>query len=150
PAQGCHPVLDRPRGELHGQPAGNELLDMLGFQALSPQTAMAHLVQLIGNQIQDVLPIGLGRVAPIAVVSAELLEVIVQVTHRSATSVLYKLLFAAVVNPVRSVLLLAWSAVAAPVGRCEHGTPHPVLCGCFAARQRRTALTWRRDAFRWE
>jgi hypothetical protein len=33
------------------------------------------------------------------------------------------------------------------VGRCEHGTPHPVVCGCFVARQRRTALTWRRAAF---
>jgi hypothetical protein len=51
PAQRCHSVFDGPGRELDRQPAGDELLDMLGLQALGPQTAMAHFVQLIGDQI---------------------------------------------------------------------------------------------------
>ena len=42
---------------------------------------MPHLVQLIGDQIQDVFPIGLSGVAAIAVMPAEFFEVVVQVTH---------------------------------------------------------------------
>jgi hypothetical protein len=43
------------------------------------------------------------------------------------------------------VLLLAWSAVATPVVDASYGGHPPVLCGCCAARRRRTALTWRRE-----
>ena len=64
-----------------GEPGGDELLHVLGLEALGPQTAMAHLVQLIGDQIQDVFAVGLGGVAAIAVVPAKLFEVMVQITH---------------------------------------------------------------------
>jgi len=43
------------------------------------------------------------------------------------------------------VLLLAWSAVATPVVDASYGGHPSVLCGCCAARRRRTALSWRRD-----
>ena len=71
-----------PRGELLGEPVGNELLHVLGLQALRPQTAMAELVQLIGHQVEDVFAVGLGGIAAIAVVPAELLEVVVQIAQR--------------------------------------------------------------------
>ena len=46
---------------------------VLGLEALRTQTADAHLVQLIGDEIEDVLPVGLGGVAAVAVMPAELL-----------------------------------------------------------------------------
>ena len=54
---------------------------MLGLQPLGAQIAMAHLVQLIGDDIEDVFPVGLGGIAAIAVMPAEFFEVVVQVTH---------------------------------------------------------------------
>jgi hypothetical protein len=33
---------------------------VLGFQTLGSQTAVAHLVQLIGDQVEDVLAVGFG------------------------------------------------------------------------------------------
>ena len=59
-----------------------QLLDVFGLKALRTQTAMVHLVQLIGDYIQDVLAVGLSGVAAVAVMPAEVLEVVVQVTHR--------------------------------------------------------------------
>ena len=54
---------------------------VLGLQALGAQSAEAHLVQLIGDEIEDVFPVGLGGIAAIAVMPAELFEVVVQVAH---------------------------------------------------------------------
>jgi len=42
----------------------------------------AHLVELVGDQIEDVFPIRLGGLATVAVVPAELLQVVVQIAHR--------------------------------------------------------------------
>jgi hypothetical protein len=42
---------------------------------------MAHLEDLIRDQVEDVLAVDLGGVAAIAVMPAELLEVVVQVAH---------------------------------------------------------------------
>ena len=50
PAQRRHAVLDGARGELLSEPTRDQLLDVLGLQALGTQTAMAHLVQLIGDR----------------------------------------------------------------------------------------------------
>jgi hypothetical protein len=58
-----------------------QLLDVLGLKALRTQTAMTHLVQLIGDHIQNVFAVGLGGVAPVAVMPAEFFEVVVQVAH---------------------------------------------------------------------
>ena len=84
PAQLAHPVLDRPRGELLGEPARDQHLHVPGLEALGPQPAHAHLVQLVGDEIEDVRPVGLGGVAAVTVVPAEFLEVVVQVAHESS------------------------------------------------------------------
>src|ERR1700694_1480219 len=78
----AHAVLDRARGEFFGEPAINEQLHVLGFEPLRTQFASAHLVELVGAEIEDVLPVGLRCVTAVAVAPAELLEVIVQVAHR--------------------------------------------------------------------
>ena len=72
-----------PGGELLGEPARDEQLHVPGLEAVGPQSAHAHLVQLVGDEIEDVRPVGLGRVAAVAVVPAKLLEVVVQVAHAS-------------------------------------------------------------------
>ena len=81
PAQHRHTILDGSRGQLLTQPAGDQLLDVLGLQALGTQSSMPQLVQLIGDEVKDVLAVGLGRVAAIAVMPAEFFEVVVQVAH---------------------------------------------------------------------
>src|ERR1700736_3215485 len=78
----AHAVLDRARGEFFGEPAVNEQLHVLGLEPLRAKFANAHLVELVGAEIEDVFPIGLGGVTAVAVATAELLEVIVQVAHR--------------------------------------------------------------------
>ena len=55
---------------------------MLGLEPLRTQFANAHLVELVGAEIEDVLPVGLRCVTAVAVATAELLEVVVQVAHR--------------------------------------------------------------------
>ncbi len=55
---------------------------MLGLEALSAQLLDAHLVELVGDQVEDVLPVGLGGETAVAVATAELFEVVVQVAHR--------------------------------------------------------------------
>jgi hypothetical protein len=41
-----------------------------------------HLVELIGDEIEDVFPIRLSGIAAVPVVPAELLQVVVQIAHR--------------------------------------------------------------------
>ena len=53
----------------------------LGFKPWARNPSVAHLVQLIGDQIEDVFAVRLGGIAAIAVMPAELFEVVVQVTH---------------------------------------------------------------------
>ena len=77
----AHPVLEGAGGEVLGEPTLNQLLDVLGLETLRTQTPDAHLVELIGDQIEDVLPVGLGGVATVAVMAANLFEVVVQVAH---------------------------------------------------------------------
>ena len=55
---------------------------MLGLQAVRFHVAKTHLLELIGNEIEDAFPAGLGGVAAIAVALAELFQGVVQVTHR--------------------------------------------------------------------
>src|SRR6266571_6199012 len=78
----AHAVLDGPRGKFFGEPAINEHLHVLGLEALRAEFANAHLVELVGAEIEDVLPVGLRGVTAVAVATAELLEVVVQVAHR--------------------------------------------------------------------
>src|SRR6266700_6452824 len=78
----AHAVLDGPRGKFFGEPAINEQLHVLGLEALRAEFANAHLVELVGAEIEDVLPVGLRGVTAVAVATAELLEVVVQVAHR--------------------------------------------------------------------
>ena len=51
-----------------GQPALYQRLDVPGFQALGAHVDEAHFPQLVGDERQDAFPIGLGGVAPVAVV----------------------------------------------------------------------------------
>src|SRR5258706_11853199 len=78
----AHAVLDRARGEFFGEPAINEQLHVLGPEALRAKFANAHLVELVGAEIEDVFSVGLRCVTAVAVATAELLEVVVQVAHR--------------------------------------------------------------------
>ncbi len=59
----------------------DERLDVLRLEPLRLQPPEAHLVELIGDEIEDVLPVGLGSVATVAVMTADLFEVVVQVAH---------------------------------------------------------------------
>src|ERR1700730_2161323 len=78
----AHAVLDRARGEFFGEPALDEHLHVLGLEPLRAKFANAHLVELVGAEIEDVLPVGLRCVTAVAVATAELLEVVIQVAHR--------------------------------------------------------------------
>jgi len=78
----AHPVLDRARGEFFGEPALDEQLHVLGLELLRMQFANAHLVELVGAEIEDVLPVRLRCVTAVAVATAELFEVVVQIAHR--------------------------------------------------------------------
>src|SRR5207237_6083066 len=82
PAKRRHPVLDSPRRKVLGKPALDQLLDVLGLQAVGVHMPEAHLVELVGDEIEDVFPIRLGGIATVAVVPAELLQVVVQIAHR--------------------------------------------------------------------
>ena len=59
PPKGRHPVLDGPRRELLGQPALDQLLDVLGLEAMGVHMPEPHLVELVGDEIEDVFPIRL-------------------------------------------------------------------------------------------
>jgi hypothetical protein len=59
---------------------------VLGLQAVGVHVPEAHLVELIGDEIEDVLPIRLGGIAAVAVMAAELLQVVVQIPHRDLLS----------------------------------------------------------------
>ncbi len=82
PAQRRHAVLDGAGREVLGEPALDQLLDVLGLQALGIHMPETHLVELIGDQVEDVFPIRLGGIAAVAVTPAELLQVVVQIAHR--------------------------------------------------------------------
>ena len=43
--------------------------------------AEPYLLELIGDQVEDVFSVGLRRVAAVAIAPAELLQVVVQVPH---------------------------------------------------------------------
>jgi hypothetical protein len=81
-----HPVLDGPWREFLGKPALDQLLDVLGLQAVGVHVPESHLVELVGDEIEDVFPIRLGGIAAIAVMPAELLQVVVQISHRDLLS----------------------------------------------------------------
>ncbi len=44
----------------------------------------SHRVELIGDQVQDVLPIRLGGIAAVTVTPAELLQVVVEIAHQNS------------------------------------------------------------------
>ena len=56
-----------PGESIFDEPMGGQLLDVLGLKPLRAQTAMAHLVQLIGHHIQDVFAVGLRGITSVAV-----------------------------------------------------------------------------------
>src|SRR6266536_5191639 len=97
----------------------------------------SHLFELVGDQIEDVLPIRLGGIAAIAVMPAELLQVVVQIAHRYLRSISF--LRAAKIVVERFLLLPRYmnqsgkcfcspgAPMAAAGGSSEHGTPLP-LC----------------------
>ena len=86
PPERGHPILDGPCGELLGKPALDELLHVLGLEAVGVHMPEADGVELVGDQVQDVLPIRLGGIAAIAVMPAELFQGVVQIAHRCLRS----------------------------------------------------------------
>jgi hypothetical protein len=61
-----------------------ERRDVLRLQAPGLHVPEAHVVKLVGDERQDALARDLGRVAAIAVAVAELLQFVIQVSHRSS------------------------------------------------------------------
>ena len=81
PAQGGHPVLEGAGAQPFRLPALDQLLDVLGFQALDVHVDEAHFPQLVSDEGQDAFPVGLSGKAPVAIVFAELLQFVVQRLH---------------------------------------------------------------------
>ena len=54
---------------------------MLRFQRSGPELAEAGLMQLIGYQGQHAFPVGLSRVAAVAVLATYLFQLAAQVAH---------------------------------------------------------------------
>src|SRR4029077_13707515 len=120
-AQCRHPVLDGPWREVLRKPALDQLLDMLGLEAVGVHMPESHLVELVGDQIEDVLPIRLGGVAAVAVMPAELLQVIVQIAHRYLLS--FPFIRAAKIVVERFVL---WCRGVCTSGKCFCSPGAPV------------------------
>jgi len=93
PAQHGHPVLERAYGNSFRLPARDQRLDVLGLEAVGPHVPETHFVQLVGDQRQDALARILGGVAAVAVSLAELLQFVVQVSHRSFSIFPFRYLF---------------------------------------------------------
>ena len=55
---------------------------MLGLEALRAQSPDSHVVELVGDKVENVFAVGLRCEAPVVVTPAELLEVVIQVAHR--------------------------------------------------------------------
>jgi len=81
PAQGGHPVLERPRADCFRMPARHQVLDMLGAYAGRAQMPETIFVELVGDQCQDAFAIILRSERAIAIALAQLLEIMVEVTH---------------------------------------------------------------------
>ena len=82
PAQLGHPVLARAGGERFRLPALDQRLHVLGLQARRLHVMEAHLLQLVGDHGQNALARVLRGKAAVAVAQAELLQFVVQVSHR--------------------------------------------------------------------
>ena len=81
PAQYRHPVLDRSGGELLLQPLLDQRIDMLRFQGTGVHPVESQRMQLIRDLHQMMRPLALGAVAAIPVLTAELFELVVQVSQ---------------------------------------------------------------------
>src|ERR1700690_1388546 len=81
PADGAHPVLERPRADLSRMPARHQVIDMVGAHARRAQMPKPPVVELVGDQRQNALTIVLGGKRAIAIALAQVLEVVVEVTH---------------------------------------------------------------------
>src|SRR5207249_1600467 len=95
------------------------------------QVAHAHLEELVGAEIEDVLAIGLRGVTAVAVATAELFEVVVQVAHR-------RLLLRGGANGASgSVFMRAICSSSAASSRIDRPVPacgrcvYFVSCACF-------------------
>src|SRR6266536_1037853 len=96
----------------------------------------SHLFELVGDQIEDVLPIRLGGIAAIAVMPAELLQVVVQIAHRYLRSISFLraakivvehfLLLPRCMNQSGKCFCSPGAPMAAAGGSSEHGTPLPL------------------------
>jgi hypothetical protein len=81
PAQRREPVLERAGRDALGLPALKQRLDVLGLQALGAQVPVAQLVELVGDEREHPLAVGLGGVAAVPIPTAELLQLVVQISH---------------------------------------------------------------------
>ena len=88
PAQLGHAVLDGADGQALGLPARHEAFHVLWFQAGGSQMPKARLLELVGHEVEHTRAVALRGEAAVAVASAELLELVVQVAHPVAAGVL--------------------------------------------------------------
>ena len=56
-------------------------LDVLRFQGFGVHLGIAQAMELVGDQGQHALALDLGAIAPVPVVLAELLQLVVQASH---------------------------------------------------------------------
>ena len=87
PAQRRHAVLERSGSDRLRVPALDQGGDVLWLQARRMHVLVAHLLELIGDEIEKPLPIRSGGKAAVAVVAAELLQFIVERVHVLVRSV---------------------------------------------------------------
>jgi hypothetical protein len=114
----------------------------------------SHLVELVGDEIEDVFAIRLGGVAAIAVVPAYLFQVVAQIAHRYLLSFPF---IRTIKTVVEASFLLSWcmrvgkcfcspgAPVAAAGEIAEHGTPLPLCAVGLLLAGAAQRFGWRRD-----
>ena len=81
PADRRHAVLDGAGGNALILPARHQCVHVLGLQGTCRHATKAHLVQLVGNLREQIRSLRLGRPTAVAILVAELFELVIQVSH---------------------------------------------------------------------
>ncbi len=81
PAKGAHAAFDGAGGDIGLQPVPDQCFNMLGFEGMTVHAPIADFVQLVRDQRELALALYLCSIAPFPVMSAELLQLVVQASQ---------------------------------------------------------------------